>query len=294
MKPLLIQIANAIPPECRHVTFAPDPVHITADVLRAIASTVASEAPETGGMLLGPAEVEGTDFFEFDESGSRGASSSVYRPDFIWANELQQFHSNAAPMRLFDGFVHSHPGNFFQPSRSAGGAEGDLGFANVALQQNEHLQRFLLFIVTGSGTDEPVLWPWVVYADSPDVAMLARVVVSTPDQFPARKFPQALASRIGALPESAATVQVLLDVDLLSQYAAVDIVLRGRVISCITEGVQVELQLPSDFPLRPPVAIAIAGGRHALPVFWSASSVMSLEWRLANLLRSAKYFAREV
>lgn len=71
-----ITIATGSDNRRHRVEPACSPVHLTASVLADIARTVGHHPPETGGMIFGPAGFGGSDAFEFDEAGSRAASSA--------------------------------------------------------------------------------------------------------------------------------------------------------------------------------------------------------------------------
>lgn len=289
-----ITIATGAPRGRTAIMPATSPVYLTADVLLAIARTVGSRRPETGGMLFGLAGFGGCDVFEFDEVGSRAASAVVYRPDVTWANARQEHQIRAKPMRLLDGFVHSHPGNAYEPSQSAGGANGDLGFAAAAFEANDHLDRFLLPIVTKSATLQPILWPWVCERTAPHEPLLAPVVIAESETFPSRRFPPEHAARFGA--EVAEPLLLVgLQLDRLSEYVGLAVICRCRVLAVRQKDISIEVHLPLGFPAAAPtLLVETPNGRHVVPVRWASKSLMAVESRLGRLISNARVFAQEV
>lgn len=270
------------------------PVYLTPAVLADIARTVGHFPPETGGMLFGPAGSGGSDVFEFDEAGSRAASAAVYRPDVEWANARQDHHISHKPMRLFDGFVHSHPAAFNHPSSAAGGANGDMGYAAAALEANDHLDRFLLFIATRQPRRAPVLWPWIVERSEPTTPKFAPVIVCEPSHFPPRRFPAEHAARFGV--ETPGQTPVIgLCLDHVAEVARTAVYADRRVLKAVIDGLAIEVHLPPEFPQQAPMLVVeTPNGRLVAPVRWRARSNLAVEIRLGHLVRHARLFAQEV
>lgn len=289
-----ITFATSVPGRRAKLVPASSPVFLSPKVVTQVAESVGALPPETGGMLFGPAGLGGCDVFEFDEHGSRSASAVVYRPDVAWANDRQEHHIRARPMRLFDGFVHSHPGGSFEPSAPAGGAEGDMGFAAAALKANQHMHRFLLFIVTQTSKRAPVLWPWVVEESDPETPRLAPVVICEPGQFPGRQFPEEHAAQFGV--QTLSTLLLVgLNVDQIAQTARVAVCAKDRFLLAQVDGLEVQVHLPPEFPVHPPVVVVdTPDGRLVAPVRWRTRSNLAVELRLGNLIRNARLFAQEV
>jgi hypothetical protein len=271
------------------------PLYLTIDVIADVAATVGCAPAETGGILLGQGDRDGVDAFEFDVAGSAIASSTVYTPDQSWALSRQEFWISNKNQHVLDGFVHSHPAGFPNPSAAAGGPNGDLGFAAAALAQNDHMLRFLLPIVTGVTTRELVLWPWVVERKFPDIARLARVIVCAPSQFPARRFPAALAHAIGGEPELPESPLVFLDVDQICRVLGRPLARQGGCLLAAASGVRACLTLPAAFPRVPPQVVVTdrTGKTHIMPIAWRQSSRIALEVRIAHVIRRALLCGKE-
>lgn len=168
---------------------SPFAVPITPQALYAIASTVGSLPPETGGKLYSPLRSFGVDLFEFDMGGSAASSRGVYRPDAVWGDERAAFHiTREEPQtRVWIGDLHSHPGFLGYPSPKAGHAKGDLGFAEAVLEANPHLDYYLMPIVARSKwMGDVVIYPWVVIRGTEYHRLVfAEMVVVDAASFPA-------------------------------------------------------------------------------------------------------------
>lgn len=295
MKPTLT-IATSLPKSARDTKRAAKAVCITREVLNAIAATIGSQPPETGGMLFGPAQVEGVTDFVFDAVGSRRATTVAYAPDVVFCNAEQERQLDGRPMRLLDGMVHSHPGlaGAAFPSPERGPAQGDMGYARAALSMNEHMTRFLMPILTGARTGTPLLTPWVVEADDPRFPAFANVIVCQEDGFPAREFPEGLAEKTGEQ-RVVAPLVIALDLDHLVDRVGAPVALDGRVLCLSTGDLRYEVGLPEGFPLVPPVlTVHSAVGIQFLPIPWKRRTTECVELRLATVFERAKLCAVEV
>jgi hypothetical protein len=288
-----LTIATTLPKAARDFKRASKRIHLTPQALAAIAASVGSLPPETGGMLFGPAQTEGISFFVFDEEGSRRATAVAYAPSVKSCTTEQDRQSNGKPMRLLDGFVHSHPGAAY-PSREAGPAQGDLGFARAFLADNEAATRMLMPIVTGSMTQSPVLTPWVVEADDLNTPALADVVVCEEGLFPTREFPHDFAEKAGDKP-AALPLLITLNLDHLAEHVGAVVAVDGRTLVLTDGESRHELYLPDRFPLVPPLLTThLAAAIHFYPVPWKLRSTECVEVRLATVLERAMLCAREV
>lgn len=129
---------------------APIDFCITAEALRAIEVTVGSLPPETGAKLFGPIDKIGVSHVEFDEGGSAKATGSVYAPDAAWGTDRVNHWLDAESPLLWQGDVHSHPGDMAEPSPKVGKGLGDLGYVEQVFKLNPLLTVFLMPIVCQS------------------------------------------------------------------------------------------------------------------------------------------------
>ncbi len=133
-------------------------LRMTTSVQRQIMAAVGGKPPENG-MLLGGDPADGVvRHVVFDDGAVR--SGSTYSPDHVRLNSLLTDWWRPSGIRLL-GFVHSHPGRFARPS------SGDLRYAQVILDANQHLARLLMPIVTVE--PDPALHPFVVLRTSDGV-----------------------------------------------------------------------------------------------------------------------------
>lgn len=292
MKPIL-EIATGAPSSSERVEYAREAAFLSPGVVADLAGSVGVRSVESGAMLDGPSDRDGCDLAEFDASGSRAASAVAYRPDVAWANARQEFHLRAKPQRVWDGFCHSHVRGCWHPSEADARGNGDMGFASAAIEGNDHMRRFLLFILTGAQEPAMTLWPWVVEREDPTTPRLASVVITEPALFPPRRFPEALTR--AAEPRPSASLVVGLQVDQIAELARTEIALTDRTLTTKGTGPVVEAYLPSGFPAVAPVLVVnLATSRRVVPVWWAARSKKAVELRLAKAIRQARACAREV
>jgi molybdopterin/thiamine biosynthesis adenylyltransferase len=183
-------------PDCywqdhRDVPRAQFPMCFTREALEDLLRSVGMRYPETGAKGFGPKDRMGFDVVEFDQAGSASAHGAMYAPDVAWS-EARRLHHMDQPddrMRLWTGDVHSHPGYSGRPSASVGRGLGDLGYAERVFEENEWMEWFLMPILTGTGTREVTIHPWVIHRDAPHRPMIASSVeLCSPEQFPERTF----------------------------------------------------------------------------------------------------------
>ena len=152
----------------RHIDVAP--ISISKHVVCQIMCTVGGNAPETGGILLGPIDSsEITDFY-FDATAQ--CTSATYSPDHLTLR--RKMREQWIPSGIdFKGFVHSHPGGFDRLS------DGDLIYIRRLLDKNPDIKAFAAPIVIPR---EFRLRPIVVLREEPDVQRIAtlRIFSSIP------------------------------------------------------------------------------------------------------------------
>ncbi|MBE7559506.1 hypothetical protein HS125_11345 [bacterium] len=166
------------------------PMCITPAALLSLLLSVGSRRPETGAKGFGPKDRMGFAAVEFDERGCERASGAVYSPDVEWGEARRKFHLEQPDeqMMLWDGDLHSHPGQFGRPSSKSGPGLGDLGYVEEVFTQNEWMEWFFIPILTGAGTDHVVIHPWVCRRGNVHAPMLAEFVVCEPEAFPERTY----------------------------------------------------------------------------------------------------------
>jgi hypothetical protein len=169
---------------------APVPMCFTEEALEELLRTVGSRPPETGAKAFGPKDALGIDLVEFDDSGSSRAGGAIYAPDVIWSDERRAFHLSRPDdeVRLWTGDIHSHPGWLGRPSGRAGRGLGDLGYVEEVFASDETAEWFLLPILTGTGTDEVVIHPWVCRRGEPLSLYIAELQICEVSEFPEREF----------------------------------------------------------------------------------------------------------
>jgi len=167
------------------------PMCFTEEALIQLLMDVGRCLPETGAKGFGPKDTVGFDVIEFDEGGSARARRAAYAPDAAWGERRRQHHlaQQGAQMRLWTGDIHSHPDHFVRPSAESGPGQGDLGYARMVFEQNEWMEWFLMPILTGCGSSEVTIHPWVIARDDVDRPYVASSVLVCPaDEFPEREF----------------------------------------------------------------------------------------------------------
>lgn len=169
---------------------APFPMCFTRSALCALIDSVGTLPPESGAMGFSPKDAMGFDVIEFDAGGSDDSGGAVYRPDVSWSNKRCEHHQGQpdAAFRLWTGHIHSHPGGFGSPSGKSGRAMGDLGYVEETFEMNEWMEWFFVPILTGTGTDEVTIHPWVCRRGNPVKLMIADLQVTVPGRFPKRPF----------------------------------------------------------------------------------------------------------
>jgi hypothetical protein len=278
-----------------HGNPGPVPLCITAPALATLLATVGARRPETGAMLLGP-ERFGIDFVEFDERGSAQASASVYRPDAEWRTARIRHHGQSSSFRLWTGDAHSHPNGMGRPSGKAGPGLGDLGQVESIFEAVPDMEWFALPILTGAGTDEVTIWPWLCERTTTGVTLyLANMEICDADLFPERRFNPALAEHIHP---SADSDRPDLDVFLLSRLLSrpIEVAYRARFVDLIARAGNgcVIVRLPQTFPTSPPRMRIGQGKKQRDLVFtWSSTNSGPSEPRLAKLFRRGLSLAKE-
>lgn len=115
-------------------------MYIHRCALEAIAKTVGSKPPETGGILVGPRNARRCTEFIFDKKGQ--GSERDYVPHVDSLNEmLDEAVEKGMSLRAF---VHSHPDCLAHPS------DQDIKYAQKIMAANPGMDEFWLVIVTGS------------------------------------------------------------------------------------------------------------------------------------------------
>lgn len=202
---------------------APFPMCFTREALCTLIDSVGVRPPETGAMGFSPADQMGFDLVEFSPGSSNGRSGVVYRPDEVWGAERQEFHLNQplASMRAWSGDLHSHPGGCTHPSPRAGVGLGDLGYVEEVFAANEWMEWFFIPILTGAGTDEITIHPWVCRRGRPVELMIADLEVCSVSRFPKRVFNREWEQR--AVREAEERERALREAETTHQDAAEDI-----------------------------------------------------------------------
>lgn len=128
-----------------------DPIRVTLAVWRQWLGAVGSKEPEAGIILGGGESDDVVRHVIYDDTAT--CSGTTYTPDHERLGRLLREWWGPSQIRL-KGVLHSHPGGCSHPS------QGDLEYAKVFLQANDHLKRFLLPIMTV--TPEPTVHPYVI------------------------------------------------------------------------------------------------------------------------------------
>lgn len=131
-----------------------NPVRITAEVIDQIMNTIGARPPESGGILLGPADSQDVTAYYFDNTAR--CSGVTYTPDTDLLQKLIDERWTPAGLE-FRGFVHSHPGLCRL-------SHGDLDYIRNILAANPQMQRFIAPIVL---PDEFRIEINTVYRDGP-------------------------------------------------------------------------------------------------------------------------------
>jgi molybdopterin/thiamine biosynthesis adenylyltransferase len=157
-------------------------------------------------MGFSPADHMGFDLVEFSSSGSANSGGAVYRPDSEWGFSRCQHHQNqpVEAMRLWSGDLHSHPGGMWHPSGKSGRALGDLGYVEEVFEMTEWMEWFFIPILTGTGTDDVTIHPWVCRRGRPVELMIADLQVCSTSRFPKRVFNAAWQERCAKAAEERA------------------------------------------------------------------------------------------
>ena len=137
--------------------------HVTYE---SILCTIASQQPETGGILLGPIgnDNEITTWF-FDRG--LDCTAATYSPDHVTLR--RKMKEDWLPSGIdMKGFVHSHPGRFDWLST------GDMTYINRLLDKNEDMSLFVAPIVIPA---EFRIRPIVVLREKPRRAQEARLIL---------------------------------------------------------------------------------------------------------------------
>lgn len=280
--------------ECGGLPAAGQPIYVAAEFLETAASTLACNPAETGGPAFGPADRAGVDLLEVDLQGSGAATATTYTPATDWLLKRMNFWlTQPLSPRLLDGIVHTHPGEWCQPSNATVDGSGDLGMAARFLSANDHMNVMVLFIITHTESSSPRLWPWVVDRDLPLQPRLAPVVVvASATLFPPRIFPPELAAKMRT---DFGRLAVSLNVEFIEKLIGGPCRVSGRVVCATSLAGAPEVLLPQNFPVAAPIVAVIHGAqRFVMPFRWARNSYVAPEVRLAQLLRHAAGLNREV
>lgn len=136
--PSLDTTPQTIPPITIDVIDGIPPITITRRALDDIFRSIASQEPETGGILLGPVGSDEVTVFHFDASAK--CSSGTYSPDTVTL--ARKMKEEWLPSGLdLKGFCHSHPGTFDRLS------SGDITYIGRLLEINPDMNVFVAPIV---------------------------------------------------------------------------------------------------------------------------------------------------
>lgn len=113
-------------------------IRMAYSAYREIMLSIASQKPETGGILLGPIEKGEVTEFYFDKRGS--CTASTYSPDHKGLSRMMKTEWLPSGIDM-KGFVHSHPGRLDSLS------VGDLSYIRRLLLANEDMGAFIAPIV---------------------------------------------------------------------------------------------------------------------------------------------------
>lgn len=179
---------------------APFPMCFTRQALAALIDSVGIRPPESGAMGFSRIDRMGFDLVEFSASGSGNSGGAVYRPDHAWGFERTQFHlaQPSEAVRAWSGDLHSHPGSFGHPSSKAGRGLGDLGYVEEVFAMNEWMEWFFIPILTGTGSGDVVIHPWVCRRGRGAAVelMVADLQICDSSKFPLRECNPAWEQRI--------------------------------------------------------------------------------------------------
>jgi molybdopterin/thiamine biosynthesis adenylyltransferase len=165
------------------------PMCFTQEAIEKLLISVGHFPPETGAKGYGPKDRMGFAVIEFDQKGSDQAGGAIYVPDVEWGDRTREYYLDQPDdkMMVWDGDLHSHPGGYGHPSPKAGTGLGDLGYVEEVFDQNEWMEWFFLPIITGSGTDDVVIHPWVCRRGRGHSPMLAELRICEVEEFPERE-----------------------------------------------------------------------------------------------------------
>lgn len=123
-----------------------------ADIMKSICSRPA----ESGGILIGPVELNDVTLFYFDNGAK--CSGTTYTPDINTLRRKMKEEWLPAGLDM-KGFVHSHPGRLDRLT------EGDLSYIQRLLEKNDDMEFFAAPIVI---PEEFRMRPLVVSRQNPD------------------------------------------------------------------------------------------------------------------------------
>ena len=273
-----------------HEEPAPFAMCFTEKALRVLERTVFTRRPETGAKGFALVDHFGFEVVEFDYPGSSESSGSVYRPDVKWGSGRCEFHIHELEQRrrLWVGDVHSHPGESGRPSLRAGAGLGDLGYVESVFEMNEAMQFYALPIVTGAGTDNVTIHPWVCVRDRPLRVLCAEVRICNVEEFPTRIFNPEWERLVAAQPSTGRKAEKI-DADVVQRH------LRRRTVrSVVSDGEEffvvcgsqaIQVRIPDGFPIEAPELVLMNPGYFGMikPIPWAKYSLVQGEERLANL-----------
>lgn len=140
-------------------------LRIEKTVYRCIMLTIASQPPETGGILLGPINSDDVTDFYFDHSAL--STGATYSPDHVTLNKMMKEQWLPAGIDM-KGFCHSHPRGVDHLSI------GDLTYIARLLKSNDDMEFFAAPIVL---PDQYRMCPFVVNRLAPQKALAAKLTL---------------------------------------------------------------------------------------------------------------------
>ena len=292
-------------------------VHLTLEVLEDLFSTIGAQNPETGGLLLGPINVDGISSFVFDTTGDISSASYSPSSDKLTALCKKTAKTDGLEMK---GFCHSHPGNLCNPSI------GDINYVRQFFDANPSMHKFYMPIIVNTplslhdltydstsrlyslgnctkfaksekhakGYQIPTDWQdhlrfFIVNRANPDQPVPAEVVLCNQSCFPlinGKSVDKFLKKEHIINIES--LKRMLNRSDVIESFISID----GHEIYCIDVmdgNTQLTVLLPSEFPiLQPQVLITKPEtGSFQFRLCWTFDDKKNIHRRLADLINTA-------
>lgn len=231
-------------------------IYLVDDVLAAISQTLAAQAPELGGALLGLPGRPVITHFIFDEGAETTRVS--YSPSRTLNQRVKE--SERAQGLEFKGIIHSHPAGFDRPS-----AQDEIEIAQ-ALKLNPHMAFYLAPIVTHRKTErlrdhEIGLSGAIlsVYVANRGTSGRAEVQAGRIEVLQIRRDLNRIATQLDGEESTDLGIVEWEHRDLLARR----ILLRG--------GIEILLLFSEQYPILPPLALLTASGSgtEQLDLAWS-------------------------